>query len=167
MILTYLYKFGAIFIFFALMFGVIGLPVPDEILTIGSGYLIKQGYINPVFTVLATCAGTMSGITVSYMLGRWAGPKFVKKFGSKIHITEKRVEIVKKWFTRLGKWVLMVGYFIPFFRHVVGFVAGATKVDYKIFALYAYSGAIIWSITFLLIGYYFRQEALNALQLLK
>jgi membrane protein DedA with SNARE-associated domain len=66
-----------------------------------------------------------------------------------------KIETAKKWFKNIGKWVLIIGYFIPIFRHIVGFVAGILKLDYKSFALYAYTGAIIWSLTFLTLGYLF------------
>ena len=55
---------------------------------------------------------------------------------------------------RVGKWMLMMGYFVPGVRHLMALVAGSSKMRYPIFAAFAYSGGIIWSLTFVTLGYY-------------
>jgi membrane protein DedA with SNARE-associated domain len=49
----------------------------------------------------------------------------------------------------------MIGYFIPGIRHLIALVAGSTAMDYRVFALFAYSGAIFWSALFIGAGYSF------------
>lgn len=61
---------------------------------------------------------------------------------------------VNAWFDRTGRWSLLVGYFIPGVRHLAGFVAGASKLRFPEFALFAYTGAFVWSVTFVAIGYF-------------
>ncbi len=153
--LFYLHKFGPIFLFTALILGVVGLPIPDEFLLIGAGYLVAHQKLNMAATVFAAFFGSLCGITISYFLGRLVGKWVVKKYGNVLNITEKKINKVKLWFIKIGRWLLVVGYFIPLFRHLSGFVAGGAKMDYKFFALYAYSGAILWCLTFLSIGYFF------------
>lgn len=149
-----LYKFGPLFLFAALTLGIVGLPVPDEVLLMTSGLLIRRQKLGMLSTGLAALFGSILGITISYLMGRWLGPLILSKFGKPLHITPDRIELTKKWFRRAGKWLLIIGYFIPFFRHLTGFVAGGTKLDYRLFALYAYSGALIWVLLFLGIGYF-------------
>lgn len=154
-ILFYLYKIGPFFLFIALLLGIVGLPIPDEILLMSAGYLIAHQKLNLFYTLVAAISGSIVGITISYLLGRLVGKWVLKKYGKALHLTEEKIQVAHTWFERFGKWILVIGYYIPLFRHVFGFVAGGANLDYKNFALFAYSGALIWCLTFLGIGYYF------------
>ena len=46
-------QYGYIAIFFLLMLGIVGLPVPDEWLLVFSGYLIYDGTLDPFLTMCA------------------------------------------------------------------------------------------------------------------
>jgi membrane protein DedA with SNARE-associated domain len=76
------------------------------------------------------------------------------KYGRYLSITDEKLQRVKEWFNRGGKWTLPVGYFIPGVRHLTAYVAGASRLQYPIFALFAYAGGLIWSVTFILLGYF-------------
>jgi membrane protein DedA with SNARE-associated domain len=146
--------YGYFALFGCLMFGIVGLPIPDETLLALSGYLVFKGQFNFPTTVLTALMGSMSGISLSYVIGRTGGYRVVHKYGPKFHITEDRIRLVDRWFERVGKWMLMVGYFIPGVRHVMALVAGSSKMRYPVFAVHAYTGGAIWSVTFILLGYY-------------
>ncbi len=60
---------------------------------------------------------------------------------------------VHDWFGRFGKWGLLLGYFVPGIRHLTALVAGASKLELSVFALFAYSGALIWSTAFIALGF--------------
>jgi membrane protein DedA with SNARE-associated domain len=49
---------------------------------------------------------------------------------------------------------LTFGYFIPGVRHFTALVAGSSCLPPAVFARYAYSGAAIWSLTFIALGWY-------------
>jgi membrane protein DedA with SNARE-associated domain len=44
------HQYGAVSLFFLMMLGIVGLPIPDETLLVFSGYLIFKGKLNPVAT---------------------------------------------------------------------------------------------------------------------
>jgi membrane protein DedA with SNARE-associated domain len=154
LLLEYLQQVGPIFLLLALALGIVGLPIPDESLLVSAGYLAAHQKISPSFTLIAACMGSIVGITISYLLGRLIGHWIIKKYGTTFNLTPENLAKVKLWFAKIGKWTLVIGYFIPILRHLVGFVAGGARLDYKQFAFYAYSGAILWSLTFYSIGYY-------------
>jgi membrane protein DedA with SNARE-associated domain len=54
--------------------------------------------------------------------------------------------------------VLTVGYFIPGVRHFSALVAGMSRVRFRTFASFAYSGAALWVATFLTLGYIFGER---------
>jgi membrane protein DedA with SNARE-associated domain len=140
-------------LFAALVLGIAGLPIPDETLLVFSGYLVARGTLHPLLTWVTAVAGSMSGISVSYWIGRFAGYEVVHRFGRYIHLTEARLLEVQRWFDRIGHWLLTIGYYIPGVRHFTAVVAGMSGMPFRHFAPYAYSGAVLWVSTFLGIGY--------------
>lgn len=147
--------YGSLPLFFLLAFGIIGLPIPDETLLALAGFMVSQNKLPLFTTFLAVYFGSICGITVNYLLGRTAAKLLIEKYGPHIGITHRKLQHAHTWFERTGKWTLFIGYFIPGVRHLTGYVAGSTKVSYRIFALFAYSGGLIWVIVFLSLGYFF------------
>lgn len=151
---NWLIQYGSIALFFLLVVGIIILPVPEETLMVIAGVLMRKGSLHIPFTLLAAYFGSICGITISYLLGRTAGHYLVNKYGSWVGLTQERLERVHLWFEKFGKWTLAFGYFIPGIRHLTGFTSGITELEYNKFALFAYSGAIVWVTTFLSFGYF-------------
>jgi membrane protein DedA with SNARE-associated domain len=152
-LLAWLSQYGYAGLFALLVLGIVGLPVPDETLLAFSGYLISRGKFHPVFAFAAAFAGSVCGISLSYLIGRTAGHTAALRYGKFVHLTEARLARVHLWFDRIGEWVLAVGYFIPGVRHFTALVAGMSKLEYRKFALFAYTGAAVWVSTFLSLGY--------------
>ncbi len=147
-------QYGYAGIFAAFMLGLIGLPVPDESLLTLAGFMVRHGYLHLVPTIASAFGGTTSGITVSYWLGRTFGVMLIRRYGKVLRLSEERFQKVEQWFEHFGKWTLTFGYFVPGVRHLVAIVAGSSKLKAPIFGLYAYAGGLIWSSTFILLGYY-------------
>jgi membrane protein DedA with SNARE-associated domain len=152
-ILHWLSHFGYIGLFAALVFGIAGLPVPDETLLVFFGYLVSRGKMHPALTWLTAVAGSMCGITLSYTIGRVLGYRFVHRYGRYVHLTEDRLHQIQHWFDRIGHWLLTVGYFLPGIRHFTALVAGMSEMKFRPFALFAYPGAVLWVTSFLTLGY--------------
>ena len=152
-ITPWIVHYGYFAIFLLLVLGIVGLPVPDEWLLTFTGYLIFRNDLSllPAFT--AAALGSMCGITVSYGLGRSAGLFVIHHYGRLFRVTQKDLDRVHTWFERFGKWMLLAGYFIPGVRHLTAIVAGTSKMEYPLFAFFAYSGALIWSAVFIGLGY--------------
>ena len=154
-ILAWLTHYGYPGLFFLLMLGIVGLPIPDETLLVFCGYLIYKGRLLPLPAFASGFAGSMCGITLSYVLGRKFGREVIFRYGKYLGITPKHVEDVTRWFYRFGLWLLSVGYFIPGVRHYTALVAGMSALNVRRFAAYAYPGAAAWVATFLTLGYTF------------
>src|SRR5215813_12279508 len=135
-------QYGYPAIFLLLVGGIVGLPVPDQLLLVVSGYLVltKSLAIGP--TIVAAVLGSIVGITASYAIGRSSG-----SYISKIRIAADRLENARRWFERFGGWTLVFGYFIPGIRNLIGFTSGMMRLRIRYFAPYAYAGAIVSSVT--------------------
>lgn len=151
---TWIAQYGSLTLFVLLALGIFALPIPDETMMVFAGILIAKGQLNAVPTVIACIAGALCGITLSYFIGRTAGTWLIRKYGSWVRLTEERMQRVHHWFERIGCWTLAIGYFIPGVRHLTGYAAGITELEYRKFALFAYTGGIIWAITFISLGYF-------------
>jgi membrane protein DedA with SNARE-associated domain len=148
--LDWLVRFGTPVLFFAQLFGIFGLPIPDELLLTVAGVLVRKGQLDGIPTVVAAVAGCTAGITISYVLGRTVGVATLQRV---MHVRPETLQTAQIWFRRFGRWLLTFGYFIPGVRHVTALAAGSTPLEYRTFATYAYPGAILWSSTFVALGY--------------
>jgi len=153
-ILHWIADYGVTALFVLLMLGVFGLPVPDETLLTFAGALVRQGHLHLTSTLIAATVGSMCGITLSYTLGRTVGPGVVRRYGRYVHISPAQLTRVERWFESWGKWLLTIGYFIPGVRHFTAIVAGSSGLPRRLFAVYAYSGALIWSASFISLGWF-------------
>jgi membrane protein DedA with SNARE-associated domain len=149
-----LLEWGGIALFALLALEIIALPIPGEPLMILAGILLGSGDLSLAPTLIAAYLGALSGINVSYFLGRTAGSYLVAGYGPRIGLTNAMMHRVNSWFSRFGKWTLIIGYFVPGVRHFTGFTAGMTSLSYKTFALFAYVGALLWVSCFLSLGYF-------------
>jgi len=155
-VLQWVATYGYFAIFWLLVLGIVGLPVPDEFLMASCGFLVFQGHLRLIPTVASALSGSITGITCSYLIGRTVGWKFLhSRAGKLLHVKDEHIARVHEWFDRIGHWALMIGYFIPGVRHFTAIVAGTSKLEFRSFAMYAYSGAVIWVSVFVFIGYHF------------
>jgi membrane protein DedA with SNARE-associated domain len=148
----WLSRYGYFGLFSLLMLGIVGVPIPEETLLTFSGVLVYRGHLELLPTLLAAFLGSCCGITVSYGLGRFFGLMLTTRFGRMLHVNPEKVEQVHLWFERVGHWGLLWGYFLPGIRHLTAILAGATRLRYADFALFAYAGALVWSFTFVSLG---------------
>ena len=151
-------------VFLMLMFGIIGLPVPDEVLLTYLGFLVYRGDVHFVPAIVSAFLGTMCGISLSYLLGRTLGLRILHKYGKYVHVTPETLHRTHDWFARIGKWSLTFGYFVPGVRHLTAYVAGAAELELRGFAAFAYMGAIVWVFTFVSLGYFLGDAWLRVIQ---
>jgi len=140
------------------MLGIAGVPVPDETLLTFAGYLVFKQKLTFLPTLATAFLGSSCGITVSYACGRGLGLHLVRKVGPLLRLKPEHLSQVQTWFARWGKYTLIIGYFVPGVRHVTAFVAGSSKLPLPVFALFAYSGALVWTSSLIGLGYLFGEE---------
>lgn len=153
-ILNFVSNYGYFAIFGVLIFGIIGVPVPDEVLMSFAGFLVSEGRLHYLPTVSISIIGSFTGMSISFFIGYRFGLPLLEKYGRKIHVTPERLKKVEHWFNRFGKFAVTIGYFIPGVRHFTAYFAGISRWNYRTFAFYAIPGAILWVLTFVSLGFY-------------
>jgi membrane protein DedA with SNARE-associated domain len=153
-VLGWITQYGYLAVFCLLVCGIVGLPVPDETLLTFTGYLVFKGNLFLPLAFAAALAGSLTGITISYTLGRTFGLKLIHRYGRYVRITEDHVMRAHAWFERVGHWGLTFGYFVPGVRHLTAYAAGMSAVEPAQFAVFAYTGGVLWVSAFLGLGYF-------------
>lgn len=146
--------YGYIAIFLCLALGIIGLPVPDEVLMTMVGYLSSMGLLDFPVSLVISVLGAMSGMLCSYALGRKFGKPLLWKYGKWVRFTTKRIEKTESWFERYGPWAICIGYYIPGLRHLTCYLAGMSAMNPLKYILYSGLGAMCWCAIFISIGYF-------------
>jgi membrane protein DedA with SNARE-associated domain len=157
-ILPFLIKYSYIGIFAALGLGILGLPIPDETLMALAGFLVCKGTISYPYAVIAAFIGTICGTSIGYFLGRHFGYPLLEKYSAKLRINPKHLHKTEKWYGKYGKFALVIGYFIPGVRHLTAIFAGIAVMPFRVFALYAFAGGLLWTVTFVTMGYYLGEK---------
>jgi membrane protein DedA with SNARE-associated domain len=156
----WLNHYGAIGLFFMMALGILGLPVPEESALTLAGVLLYRGHLQPGPALAAAIGGAAVGVSVSYTLGRTLGLRLLLRYGAFFHVSPESIEKAHAWFERVGHWSLFVGYFFPGIRHFTAIAAGTTKLRFLDFALFAYTGALVWSYCFIALGVFLGRHSL-------
>ncbi len=146
-------SYGYVSLVILLMLGIVGAPFPDDLILLFAGYLVSAGYLKPGPTMVSAWVGSLFGISLSYALGRFFGFPIVYRYGHLVRVSSDRLDQLSCWYNRFGKWGLLFGYFIAGVRHWTAFFAGISKLRIPVFALFAYTGGLLWSISMISMGY--------------
>jgi membrane protein DedA with SNARE-associated domain len=152
MVLHFIEHYGYIGLFVAQVLGIVGIPLPDELLMGFAGFLISKGELRYVPTLLVAFLGSVGGMSLSFFIGHRFGIPLLERYGRKIAITPEKLEKAEKWFCRFGKFAVTFGYFIPGIRHFTALSAGIGKWPYRSFLLYALPGGLAWVGLFVTLG---------------
>lgn len=94
--------YGYFALYGLLALGIVGIPVPDEILmtTVGSLTAAEEPLLSFGVTLAVSFCGAMTGMVVSYILGRKVGKPFLYKYGKWVKLTPERLHVAENWFKK-------------------------------------------------------------------
>lgn len=151
-------QFGYPALFFALWLGIVGMPIPDEVIVLSAGVLVSTGFLHIVPAFVATYLGVVSGLSVGYVLGRVLGAPALHWLGRKKGMN-KYVERAQALLERYGSYALCVSYFLPVVRHVVPYLVGIGKMTFRRYALFSYTTGLVWTMVLFGAGYLIGNQA--------
>jgi membrane protein DedA with SNARE-associated domain len=149
----YITEYGVVALYLLFFLGILGMPLPEETLLVFSGFLVSTGRLSYLPTLIACYLGSISAMTVAYWIGRLLGYSFIERYGSRLGLGYKLYKRTEEWFNWIGKWILLVGYFIPGVRQFTAYFAGITKLPFPTFVLLTYGGGLVWSVLFVTLGW--------------
>jgi membrane-associated protein len=109
--------------------------------------------MNVTLLIILLIIAAVSGSTVGYLTGRWAGGYLANKKDS-LFFKKKYLDITQAFYQKHGMMAFILGRFLPVVRTFVTILAGMAKIDFPKFVIFNFLGATIWIVTMVLAGHF-------------
>lgn len=134
---------------------IIGVFLPGDSLLFAAGVLLAErgrefdAWALSVCAILAAVAGNQTG----YAIGEHTGTRLLARQNGRV-LNRRNLDRAGQFFQHWGFWAVVAARWLPFVRTLAPMLAGASRMDRRTFVLAGLVGAISWSPTLLLLGYY-------------
>ena len=155
-----------VILFISLILEFAALPLPGETMMVVAGVMAYNNHGSYIGMIIASALGTVIGMQFSYEIGRRLGTKAVDKYGMYIGLTPYRMTKAAEFFNKFGNIVIVIAYFLPGVRHILGYFSGISRIDAKKFHIYSTIGGVFWVVVFITLGYVLGPSAPHAFKLL-
>jgi membrane protein DedA with SNARE-associated domain len=133
-------------------FGVIALmaiesaciPLPSEIIMPFAGYLVYKGQFSLFWAATAGALGCNLGSVIAYEIGYFGGRPLVAKYGSRVWISRRDLELTDRFFLKFGSAAVFLGRLLPVVRTFIALPAGVAKMPRLRFHIYTFAGSWPW-----------------------
>ncbi|GAA4706534.1 DedA family protein [Brevibacillus fulvus] len=146
--------YGYMALYFALWLGIVGMPIPDEVVVMTGGLVTSFQLLDPIPAFLVTYLGVISGLSLGYLLGRKLGMPILERLNRRRKM-DRYIGRSQQLLMRYGNYALIFSYFLPVVRHVVPYLLGISNFPFARYALYSYSTGFVWTLLFFLLGRFF------------
>lgn len=151
---------GMMAILFAECGLLLGFFLPGDSLLFTGGLLVAGGLVAPLWVLLvALPIAAVVGNLAGWWIGRTAGPAVFDRPDSRF-FRARHVERARTFFHRNGARTVVLARFVPVVRTFATVMAGASRMDFRRFALYSVIGGIAWTVGVTLLGFWLGQVAL-------
>ena len=132
----------------------LGLPVPEDIILVASGFLAEEyEHSLPVTASLMYC-GILLGDGIIYLVGRHLGQRVLATRLGRWVVKPESLPRVEKLFHKYGSWVLFVGRFLPGLRAPIFLTAGTLRFPWIKFFAFDGLAALISAPLFVWLGHF-------------
>jgi membrane protein DedA with SNARE-associated domain/membrane-associated phospholipid phosphatase len=129
----------------------VGLVLPGEAAMLLGGLLVFQGRADLAPMLLAGCGGAIAGDSLSYWIGRFAGPRLENsRLGRRIGADRWRR--ARRYVNEKGGRAVFLGRFVGLLRALVPALAGSAGLRYPRFLPFSIAGGVVWATTFIVLG---------------
>jgi len=150
-LLPFIQHFGYAALFFALWLGIVGMPVPDEVVVMTGGALTANGFLHVAPAFALTYLGVVSGLSLGYALGRLFGNAAFDRLRRRKNIN-KYIDASEKLVQKYGRFALCISYFFPIVRHVMPYIVGLHQMAFRQYALFSFTTGLVWTGIFFAAG---------------
>ncbi len=122
---------------------VIGVPGTEPTMLF-AGFNVYDHHLTLVGIIVFGVLGDIIGASIAYAIGYFGRMELLERHGSKLHVSQRRLELAHRWFDRYGAPVIFFSRLIPLVRAVFPYVAGVAEMPYGRFLAFATLGSIPW-----------------------
>jgi membrane-associated protein len=130
----------------------IGFVLPGETAVLVAGVAASQGHVNIVVVCVLVVTAAIVGDSVGFAIGHRYGEQLMH-----LKILRRRrvaLERALEGLRRRGPIYVFIGRFTAFMRAVMPALAGTSRMNYRRFLIANAAGALLWGISFSLLGYF-------------
>ena len=145
-------------VFLAALIETIIPPIPTMAVFPTAGYIASQNGLGIPEIILLGIVGGLGasiGSSVIYFIALKLGRVALLKYLKKVRVSETKLDRVEKWFEKYGDKAVLFGRMVAVFREMISIPAGLLKMSIKKFMIYTVLGSCGWSITMIMVGYFF------------
>lgn len=135
----------------------IGLFLPGDTLLFTAGFFAANGNLPLFWVIVVIFIAAIIGDNVGYYVGQKSGPRIFKKKEG-LFFRKEYAERATRFYHRHGGQTILLARFIPYVRTLAPIVAGIANMYRPKFIIYNVLGALLWTITFVLFGYWLGVE---------
>ena len=152
---------GLLAIIFAETGLLVGFFLPGDSLLFTAGMAAAGGFagvtLAPLWVLLLLLpVAAIAGNLVGYWIGHRAGPAVFKRQESRFFKAEY-VEQANSFFTKHGARTIVLARFVPIVRTFATVMAGASRMDLRVYVLYSVIGGVLWAAGVTALGYWLGQ----------
>ncbi len=131
-------------IFFIVILGSIGIPVPEEAIMFLAGLLVWEKKLELSVVLIVGFLSTVSGDNLGYWAGRTYGRATIERYGQKLFISSERLDAMQNFVNRHGQVAVFLARFIPGLRFLAGPLTGIAGMPFPRFFLANIAGAAVY-----------------------
>ncbi|KOP67892.1 hypothetical protein AMS62_23520 [Bacillus sp. FJAT-18019] len=159
-LLDFIEQIGHYALFLVLCLGLVGLPVPNEIVAMTGGALAASDILSTLPSFMMTFLGVCSGSTVGFLLSRFTANKLLQRVGDKSRIRQF-LDVSERLTQQYGNYAICISAFLPILRNVTPYAVGMKGMPYGRFALYSYSAAFAWTLGYFSLGMFMGDQVVD------
>jgi membrane protein DedA with SNARE-associated domain len=132
----------------------LGVPLPGETALIAAGvYAGQTHHLDPCIIFAVASAAAIAGDNVGFWIGDKGGYRLARRYGSKVHLDERKLKVGRYIFDRHGAKVVFFGRFVSVLRTYAAFLAGTSRMRWRRFLPANAAGGVVWAGIYTLAAY--------------
>jgi membrane protein DedA with SNARE-associated domain len=136
-----------------------GVPIPGETALIAAALLASRGKLSIELVIVIAAAGAITGDNIGYLIGRKGGRWLLERPGRFHRQRLNMLSTGEPFFERHGPKAVFFGRFVLGLRVWASWLAGATRMHWRVFALWNALGGITWATAVGLVAYFLGSSA--------
>jgi membrane-associated protein len=140
-----------------------GIPLPGETALITAAIVASQGKLQIEVVIALAALAAIVGDNTGYLISRKVGRTLLERPGLFERRRRRVLEIGEPFFERHGPKAVFIGRWILGLRTWASWLAGASRMPWRSFAVWNAAGGISWATTIGLVAYLVGNTATSAI----
>ncbi len=160
-VLQFFADYGYYFLFVATALEnipVIGVFLPGEVIVVAAGVLASRGDLELSVVIGVASAGALIGTNISYWIGWRGGRALIERISRRFSADGSRIADADRYFSTHGPITVFIGRYMSGVKAFIPALAGAHKMSYWRFFVFATLGIATWTVVAAVLGFYFAEN---------